>query len=108
MFVVNFYDQDDRIWKMPEEKILEEFKRGMESIFIGFTSSIEWVKVSKEFYSEPLYEKNYKDYKPSMISEIPNLALCGTAFIFPRIRNMSASIESGITAARMISEKVKQ
>lgn len=108
VFAVNFYDQDDPVWKKSEDMILKEFKDGMERLFPGFKSSIEWLRVQKELYSEPLYEKNYYKYRPRMISEIPNLILCGTAFIFPRIRNMSASIESGISAARLVIGEPKE
>ena len=108
VFAVNFYDQDDPVWEKSGDIVTKEFADGMEKILPGFISSIEWTRVSKEFYSEPLYEKNYKDYIPSMQSEIPNLVLCGTAFIFPRIRNMSASIESGISAARIVMGKPKK
>jgi len=107
MYAVDFYDQNDPVWKLPEEKIVEEFKSGLERVFPGFNQSIEWMKVSKEFYSEPIYEKNYKEYNPSMKTSIKNLVLCGTAFIFPRIRNMSASIESGYQASAMLLESVK-
>lgn len=107
LYAVDFYDQDNPVWKLPEDKIVGEFKAGLEKVFPGFNQSIEWMRVSKEYYSEPIYEKNYKEYNPSMKSEIENLVLCGTAFIFPRIRNMSASIESGYQAAWMLLESVK-
>lgn len=102
-YAANFSEQKNPIFKKTDKQIISLFTKQLNKVFPGFTKNVEWTRVTKELYSEPIYGKEYKNYKLSMKSEIHNLILCGMPFIFPRIRNMSASIESGIKAAKLIS-----
>jgi protoporphyrinogen oxidase len=101
-YAVKYTDQNDSLWGKTDERIGKMFSRQLDDVFKGFSKNVEWTRVFREMFSEPVYEKEYKDYKPSMRTEIKNLYLAGMPFIFPKIRNMSNAIESGWDVAKLV------
>ena len=105
MYAVKYTDQKDSLWEKTDERIARIFARQLDDVFHGFSSKIEWSLVFRERFSEPVYDKSYKDYKPTMTTRIMNLYLAGMPFIFPKIRNMSNAIEGGLEAARLVQKR---
>jgi len=101
-YAVKYTDQNDSLWGKTDGTIGKLFSRQLDDVFSGFSRDVEWSKVFRERFSEPIYEKDYKNYKPAMRSEIKNVYLAGMPFIFPKIRNMNNAIESGLDVAKLV------
>lgn len=63
-----------------------------------------WVKVFREKYAEPVYDKNYSKYMPGVRSGVDGLYFAGIQVTFPKIRNMNTALEIGEEAADKIIE----
>ena len=63
---------------------------------------LKWLKVFREKYAEPIYDKNYSKYAPTYETPIPYLFNAGIQVTFPKIRNMNVALESGEIVADKI------
>jgi protoporphyrinogen oxidase len=70
-------------------------------------AKIKWVRVFKDRYAEPLYDKYYASYMPRYETPLTNLFMTGIQVTYPRIRNMDAALESGEKVAEIILNKGK-
>lgn len=68
---------------------------------------VKWVKVFREKYAEPIYDKDYVKYAPTYETPIPTLFHAGIQVTFPKIRNMNVALESGEIVAQKIIKKFK-
>lgn len=68
--------------------------------------SINWVRVFKNDYAEPIYDKEFSRYKPEYCSPVKGLYMACTAVTYPEIRNMNTALKSGIKVAKVIREDI--
>lgn len=85
---------------MADEQIFREYIEDIQKIIP--TGDVHWYKVFRTKYAEPIFAADYIEYMPQARSGFDGLYHAGTATLFPRIRNMDASIESGERAASII------
>ncbi len=65
-------------------------------------AKIKWVKVFRELYAEPVYDKDYINYKPDYLTPVKDLYMSGVQVTFPKIRNINTALESGINVSNII------
>jgi len=104
MYVVTYGVTSKNFWKNSDKKIIEIYKKHLDELFSGFSTSVDWVKIYRNLYAEPLYERNYIKYQPDVSTPIKGLYFAGIFRIYPRMRNMASAIESGFEAAEKIME----
>lgn len=91
----DLYKTDDEIKKLYLEVLYKYFP----------DMKIKWVKVFREKYAEPIYDKDYAKYAPSYETPVSTLFNAGIQVTFPKIRNMNVALESGEIVAEKIVEK---
>jgi protoporphyrinogen oxidase len=67
-------------------------------------AEINWVKVMKTRFAEPIYDINYAKYMPPYKTTVPGLYFAGIQLTYPKIRNMNVALESGEKVAKIILE----
>ncbi|MDH4214667.1 MAG: FAD-dependent oxidoreductase [Candidatus Thorarchaeota archaeon] len=86
---------------LSDEQIFNEYIGNLKkTIPIG---EILWYRVFRTKYAEPIFTSDYVKIMPHNRSGLAGLYNAGTATVFPRIRNMDASIQSGERAAQFIA-----
>ena len=68
---------------------------------------LNWCLVFREKYSEPIYDKDYLDYCPKYRTPVKGLYNAGIQVTFPKIRNMSTALESGLDVVKYIKEDME-
>lgn len=68
-------------------------------------TEIIWSKVFREKYAEPIYDKEFSDYKPDYITPVRGLYMSGVQVTHPKIRNINSALLSGEEVARIITER---
>lgn len=87
---------------LDDETIKKEYLASIKKYFP--TLNPLWVKVFREKYAEPVYDKDYASYMPDIRSGVEGLYFAGIQITFPKIRNINTALESGIGAAEKIIE----
>ena len=59
----------------------------------------------REKYAEPIYDKEFSDYKPDYITPVNGLYMTGIQVTHPKIRNMNSALLSGEEISRIILER---
>lgn len=65
-------------------------------------ANIKWTKVFKDLYAEPIYDKEFSEYKPDYHTPVEGLYMACTAVTYPEIRNMNTALKSGINVAKIV------
>ncbi len=86
---------------LSDEQIFNEYLGDLKNVIP--TSEVLWYKVFRTRYAEPIFTSDYAKIMPRSKSGLDGLYNAGTATVFPRIRNMDASIQSGERAAQFIA-----
>lgn len=94
------YGGSEEDLELSDEEIKKEYIAAIKKYFPALNPL--WVKVFREKYAEPVYDKDYSSYMPEVWSGIDGLYFAGIQITFPRIRNMNTALESGIEAAEKI------
>ncbi len=87
---------------LSDEEIKKEYLASIKKYFSQLNPL--WVKVFREKYAEPVYDKDYVKYMPDVRSDVDGLYFAGIQITFPKIRNINTALESGIEAAEKIVE----
>ncbi|MHA1942849.1 MAG: FAD-dependent oxidoreductase [Candidatus Thorarchaeota archaeon] len=86
---------------LSDEQIFNEYIGNLQKVIP--TGDILWYKIFRTKYAEPIFTSDYVKIMPRSRSGLAGLYNAGTATVFPRIRNMDASIQSGERAALFIT-----
>ena len=96
------YGGSEEDWNKPDEQIKQEYIASIKKFFPDLNPV--WVKVFREKYSEPVYEKDYIKYMPDVRTPVNGVYMAGIQVTFPKIRNQNTALESGEIAARAVIE----
>lgn len=99
------YGGSEEDWHKDDETIKKEYLASIKKFFPNIKP--HWVKVFREKYSEPIYDKDYIKYMPQVRTPIKGLYMAGIQVTFPKIRNQNTALESGEEAAQAIIEDFK-
>jgi len=88
--------------KLKDDEIIEKYLDVVEKYF---PLEVVWVKVFREKYAEPVYDKDYFSYKPEYETEVDGLYNAGIQVTYPKIRNMNTAIESGLKVAEVVKRE---
>jgi len=96
------YGGSEQDWNKPDEQIKQEYLDCLRKFFPSLNPV--WVKVFREKYSEPVYEKDYTNYMPGIRTPLAGVYMAGIQVTFPKIRNQNTALESGEDAAAAVLE----
>jgi len=99
------YGGSEEDLELPDEEIKKEYLSSIKKYFP--TLEPIWVKVFREKYAEPVYDRDYSYYMPDAKSGVEGLYFAGIQITFPKIRNMNTALESGLETAKKIIEDYK-
>ena len=91
VFLVTYLRKNDELWKMDEKEIFSLYIKSLSEVFPGIEKEVEWWKVNKFEYAEAIFNLGFKN-PPLSVGDV---YFAGIYRIFPKIRNMASSIESG-------------
>jgi len=94
------YGGSEKDLHLSDEVIVKEYLKALDSI--ASPKDILWWKVFRARYTEPIFTSDYASFMPRSKAGIGDLYFAGTATVYPRIRNMDASIQSGEKAAKKV------
>jgi len=84
VYVFNFLDVNDRLWKLSDDEILETYIKELSNSFPEFDGKdIVQVKVYRNKYGEPIYKKNYLKIMPKISTPIKGLFITGLVQSYP-------------------------
>ncbi len=87
---------------LSNEEIIKEYTSVIKKYFP--TVKFKWIKVFKEKYAEPVYDKDYVTYAPDYKTPVQGLYNAGIQVTFPKIRNQNVALESGEKVAELVKE----
>ncbi|MDD5178581.1 MAG: FAD-dependent oxidoreductase [Candidatus Nanoarchaeia archaeon] len=96
------YGGSEEDLNLSDDKIFKEYFLSLKKYFPNIR--INWYKIFREKYAEPVYDKNYSLYKPDYKTPIPSLYHAGIQITYPLIRNMNSALISGLEVAKLIKE----
>ncbi len=96
------YGGSEEDLNLSEGEIKEKYLKVLKKYFPQ--SKINWVKVMRTKYAEPIYDIDYHKYMPDYRTPIDGLYFSGIQLTYPKIRNMNVALESGIKTAKLILE----
>jgi protoporphyrinogen oxidase len=88
---------------LPDSEIKKEYLGALKKFFPDM--KVDWCKVFRDKYAEPVYDKDYSRYGPTYETPVPYMFNAGIQVTFPKIRNMNVALESGEIVARKIIER---
>lgn len=97
------YGGSEEDLKLTDEQVREKYFKVIKKYFPS--SEILWSKVFREQYAEPIYDKEFSDYKPDYITPVNGLYMTGIQVTHPRIRNMNSALLSGEEVGKIILER---
>lgn len=96
------YGGSEKDLVLNDAKIKREYLNVIKKYFPALV--VKWIKVFKEIYAEPIYDKDYISYKPNYTSPVEGLYHAGIAVTYPEIRNMNTALNSGKNVASIIKQ----
>lgn len=99
------YGGSEEDLNLSDEEIKSKYLAALKKYFPK--SKINWVKVMKTRYAEPIYDIDYHKYMPDYRTPVEGLYFSGIQLTYPKIRNMNVALESGIKTAKIILEDHK-
>ncbi|OEU61941.1 MAG: phytoene dehydrogenase [Desulfobacterales bacterium PC51MH44] len=101
-----FQDASDPLWKLDEDKVIDSYISGLESMFPGFSrDDVKWTKIYRRLDTAPVYETGYKSKVLPVKTNISGLYLGGmfSPSNYPE-RSMNGSIVAGFECAYAVQE----
>jgi protoporphyrinogen oxidase len=99
-----FQDPEDTLYTADQEKVMERFIQGIESMFPDFDqSTVLWWKLTRDIQTAPVYETGYADTILPYCTNLKGLYLAGmfSEANYPE-RSMNDSIKAGYKAAEAV------
>jgi protoporphyrinogen oxidase len=105
VYLANYLDLDDRLYKMSPEELYREYLPHLKRINPAFDES--WVREyhhHKVDAAQPIVTLGYGDCIPDHRTPVPRLYLANTTQIYPEDRGTNYSVRMGRQVAGMIDE----
>jgi protoporphyrinogen oxidase len=105
VYLANYLDLDDRLYKMSPEELYREYLPHLKRINPAFDES--WVREyhhHKVDAAQPIVTLGYGDRIPDHRTPVPRLYLANTTQIYPEDRGTNYSVRMGRQVAGMIDE----
>ncbi|MBR9677225.1 NAD(P)-binding protein [Candidatus Woesearchaeota archaeon] len=100
------YGGSEEDFKLSDNQIITDYLETVKKYFPKM--QVTWAKVFREKYGEPIYDKEFENYKPHYITPVKGLYMAGIQVTHPKIRNMNSALESGQIVAKIISDELKE
>ncbi|MBT3297513.1 NAD(P)-binding protein [archaeon] len=94
------YGGSEEDLELSEEQIKQDYTEVVKKYFPQ--CKINWVKVMRTKYGEPIYDIDYHKYMPGYKTPIEGLYFTGIQLTHPKIRNMNVALESGVKVAEIV------
>ncbi len=94
------YGGSENDLNLPDEEIKKEYLAIIKKYFPN--AKINWVKVMRTRYAEPIYDIDYHTYMPDYRTSVPGLYFTGIQLTYPLIRNMNVALMSGEKVAQVV------
>jgi protoporphyrinogen oxidase len=98
------YADSGKDFKLSDAEIKEKYLGVVKNYFPN--SVMKGIKVMREEYAEPIYDKNYNENKPDYETPLKWLYNAGISVTYPEIRNMNTALKSGLKIAKIIKSRV--
>lgn len=102
-YFFTYLESDDPLFNYDDEAIKNIYLNDIRNIFPKF--SINWYKIFKIKYSQPIFTR---DYKNPLIEPVENIYLAGVYRQFPKPRTMDAAFYSGFETAQYMIKKYEK
>lgn len=83
LYVFNFLNTHERLWKLKNEEIIETYVDDLEKLYPGSKKHILWSRLYRNRYGEPLYEKDYLRIMPDIKTPVKGLFVTGMVQSYP-------------------------
>lgn len=100
------YGGSEEDFPLTDDQVREKYFRVIKKYFPN--AEILWSKVFREKYAEPIYDKEFSDYKPDYITPVSSLYMTGVQVTHPKIRNINSALLSGEEVAKLVIQKELQ
>jgi len=90
---------------LSENQIINDYITSIKKYFPK--ADFKWIKVFKEKYAEPVYDKDYAKYAPTYRTPVKGFYNAGIQVTFPKIRNQNVALESGYKVSELILEDLE-
>jgi len=99
------YGGSEKDFGLSDDEIKQKYSGVVKRYFpnVGFN----WMRVFRERYASPIYDKNYFKNKPDYKAPLKWLYHTGIAVTYPKIRNMNTALMSGLKVARIVKEDAR-
>lgn len=98
VYIASYMDPSDPRLGKNDEEIFQEWLKNLEMIFPGCSDDCEWYRIAKFKFAEAIFDINFKN--PPI--KYKSIYFAGIYRIFPKVRDVSSSLESGFEAAEEI------
>jgi protoporphyrinogen oxidase len=108
IWVGKYLDQDNPLWTMKKEKLLEKIIPYLKKINPNFEKS--WIKRSfftRFEYAQPIMTKNYSKLIPKMKTPISGLYIANMNNVYPWDRGTNYALKAGKEAAIEMEKEIQ-
>jgi len=95
VYLASYMDPNDPRLEKNDEEIFREWMKNLEKVFPGCSEEYEWYKVVKFKFAEAIFDIDFEN--PPIKDK--KIYFAGIYRIFPKVRDVSSSLESGFEAA---------
>ena len=109
VYLTNYLDLDDRLYKMSPEELYREYLPHLKRINPAFDES--WIREyhhHKVDAAQPIVTLGYGDRIPDHRTPVPGLYLANTTQIYPEDRGTNYSVRMGRQVAGMINDDARR
>ncbi|MDP3731896.1 MAG: FAD-dependent oxidoreductase, partial [Candidatus Omnitrophota bacterium] len=99
-YFFRYLESNDPLFNYDDDKIKDIYLKDIRSLFANF--SLDWYKIFRLKFSEPIFVYNYKNLP---IEFIDNIYLAGAYRQYPKPGSMDAALYSGFETAQYIINK---
>ena len=109
LYITNYLDYKDKIFKEDKEKLLDKYVSHLEEINPNFKKEdIESFVYNSVSAAQPLLPINYSILKPEYQSPINNLYIGNTSQIYPEDRGTNYSVKIAGEIVSLISRRINE
>jgi hypothetical protein len=105
IYLSKYIDITDPLWTQSDSDIYKLFCKGLSSMYPDFKmSDVKDWRLTRTRGAQPVIERNYSKYKPSINTPESGLFLSGTAQIYPEDRGMNYAVRLADETSTAVKE----
>ncbi len=101
LYIGTYLEEKNSIWRMNKEELVNYYADFLRDINANFKANICQSFLFKHYFAQPVYDKNFINYRPSIITPEKNFYLANLDLTYPYDRGTNYAVKLGKQVAEI-------